>query len=165
MAATHLSESRAYPLNPADMFVQLLPLPLPDLFCQRYVAIPAIREVRDAPPTRDAAGQTRRIVLADGGTMLEILTRVEPPRRFGYALTELTGPLSPLATSIDGVWSVDPAGTGCRVTWSWDVPPRAASAVWACGSSRSCGPATRARPSPSSKDWSSSDSEPARAGC
>jgi len=38
--------------------------------------------------------------------------------------TELTGPLSPLATSIDGVWSVDPAGTGCRVTWSWDVHPQ-----------------------------------------
>ena len=62
MAATHLSESRAYPVSPPDMFAQLMPLPLTDLFSRRYVAIPPIREVRDAPPTWDTVGQTRRIV-------------------------------------------------------------------------------------------------------
>ncbi len=124
MAVTHLSESRAYPVAPADMFAQLLPMPLPDLFSRRYLAIPSVRETRDAPPTWDAVGQRRRIVLADGGTMLETLTLVDPPRAFGYTLTELTGPLSPLASSIDGTWSVDPTGTGCRVTWSWVVHPR-----------------------------------------
>lgn len=121
MAVTNLAQSRAYPLLPADAFDRLLPLPLPDLFCRRYLAIPAIREVRDAPPRWEAAGQTRRIVLADGGTMLETLTRVDRPRSFGYTLTELTGAFSPLVASIDGVWSVDPVGTGARVTWLWDV--------------------------------------------
>jgi hypothetical protein len=124
MAAIHLSESRAYPVAPADMFAQLMPLPLPDLFSRRYVAIPPIREVRDAPPTWDTVGQTRRIVLADGGTMHETLTLVDPPRAFGYTITELTGPLSPLASSVDGTWSVGASGTGCRVTWSWVVHPK-----------------------------------------
>jgi hypothetical protein len=124
MAVTQLSESRAYPVAPADMFAQLLPLPLPELFSRRYVAIPSIREVREAPPAWDAVGQTRRIVLADGGTMLETLTLVDPPRAFGYRITELTGALAPLASAVDGTWSVDPAGTGCRVTWSWVVHPQ-----------------------------------------
>jgi hypothetical protein len=114
MAATHLSESRAYPVAPADMFAQLMPLPLPDLFSRRYVAIPPIREVRDALPTWDTVGQTRRIVLADGGTMHETLTLVDPPRAFGYTITDFTGPLSPLASWVDGTWSVDASGTGCR---------------------------------------------------
>ncbi|MGH3346457.1 MAG: SRPBCC family protein [Nocardioides sp.] len=124
MAATRLSESRAYPLTPADGFARLLPMPLPDLFSRRYLAIPPVRETREQPPTWEAVGQTRRIVLADGGTMLETLTHVEPPLRFGYTLSELTGPLSPLATTIDGEWTVEPAGTGCRISWTWDVHPR-----------------------------------------
>ena len=80
--------------------------------------------MRDAPGAWDSVGQSRRIVLADGGTMLETLTRVDPPTAFGYAITELTGPLSPIASAADGLWAFEAAGTGCRVTWSWDVTPR-----------------------------------------
>jgi hypothetical protein len=118
------SASRTYPLAVDDAFARVLAWPLPEIFSRRFLAFPPIREVREAPPTWDTVGQTRRIVLADGGTMLETLTRVDPPTGFGYAITDLTGPLAPLAESLDGTWSFEPAGTGCRITWTWDVRPR-----------------------------------------
>lgn len=117
------SESRTYPVALDEAFSRVLALPLPELFDRRFLAIPPIREVRDAPEAWDTVGQSRRIVLADGGTMLETLTRVDPPAAFGYAITELTGPLSPIASAADGLWAFEAAGTGSRVTWSWDVTP------------------------------------------
>jgi hypothetical protein len=124
MAVTHLAESRTLPLPVDDAFARVITWPLPEVFRRRYLALPPISEVREAPATWGTVGQTRRIVLADGGTMLETLTRVDPPTAFGYTLTEITGPLAPLATSIDGTWAFDAVGTGSRVTWSWDVHPR-----------------------------------------
>ncbi len=41
-------------------------------------------------------------------------------------LTELRGPLAPLATRIEGSWSFEPAGTGTQVTWTWRAQPRTA---------------------------------------
>ena len=31
--------------------------------------------------------------------------------------------MRPLASSIDGLWSFEKAGTGVRITWSWTVRP------------------------------------------
>lgn len=119
-----LSESRTYPVTVDDAFTRVMAWPLPELFSRRYLAIPPIREVREAPASWDTVGQSRRIVTTDGGTMLETLTRVDPPSAFGYTITDLTGPLSPLVETIDGTWSFAPVGTGCRIGWTWDVHPR-----------------------------------------
>ena len=56
--------------------------------------------------------------------MLETLTEVDRPHGFGYRLTEFTGPLKPLTERVEGRWTVEPAGTGARVTWSWRLHPR-----------------------------------------
>ena len=119
-----LTHSRTYPVAVDDAFDAVLPLPLPQLFRRRYAAIPAIREVRDQAGAWATPGQTRTIVLADGGTMRETLVEVDRPRRFGYRIEELTGPLKPLVETIDGSWTFAPAGTGCRITWAWDLHPR-----------------------------------------
>jgi Polyketide cyclase / dehydrase and lipid transport len=119
-----LAESRAYPAGVARAFDTVLPLPLPFLFAHRYAAIPPIRQVRDQDPVWGTVGQTRRLVLGDGGSILETLTEVERPRTFGYRLTEITGPMKPLATAVDGRFTFEPAGTGVRVTWAWTVHPR-----------------------------------------
>ena len=95
------------------------------LFDRRYAAIPPIRAT-DGPTDWNAVGQSRVIKLADGGTMREELVRVDPPHAFGYVLSGFTGPLKPLAATIEGVWSFEPAGTGTRVTWRWTLHPRSA---------------------------------------
>ena len=122
--AVHLSESRTVPVAPEDAFARTMPMPLDELFTRRSGPIPPIRETRDQPATWDAVGQNRLIVLADGGTMRETLTTVDPPRAFGYDITDLTGAFKLLVASASGLWAFEPDGAGCRVTWSWTLHPR-----------------------------------------
>src|ERR687890_1429482 len=122
--AVELAASRTYPAGVARTFDAVLALPLPYLFGHRYAAIPPVREVRDQDADWGSVGQTRTLVLGDGGTVLETLAAVDRPEGFAYRLTDITGPMKPLATSIDGRFGFEHAGTGVRVTWSWTVHPR-----------------------------------------
>jgi len=111
----------------ARAFDAVLPLPLPTLFSRRYAALPAIREVRDQDGDWGSVGQTRTILLADRSTMRETLVSVVRPDSFGYRIDQLHGPLRPLASSVDGLWTFEEAGTGVRVTWAWTVHPATAA--------------------------------------
>ncbi|WP_024443938.1 SRPBCC family protein [Mycobacterium sp. UM_WGJ] len=138
-----VEQSRTVPATVADTFAGTLQLPLPQLFRRWYGPIPPIKEVRDqtggsasldeaeaklGPPHKRGAwanvGQTRTVVLTGGGSMREELTEVDPPRAFGYRLTDLTGPLAPLVDHVEGRWQFAPAGSGTTVTWSWVIHPR-----------------------------------------
>lgn len=119
----HLESSRAVPVEVGDAFDRLLSHPLPDLMSRPYALLPPIREVRDQVGPWGEVGQTRTIVLADGGTMRERLTDVGRPERFDYVLTDFTGAFKPLVSHVDGRWAFEPAGTGVRVTWSWTLHP------------------------------------------
>lgn len=122
--AVHLSESRTLPVTPEDAFARTMPMPLPDLFTSRSGPIPPIRATREQPETWDTVGQSRTVVLADGGTMRETLTTVDRPHSFGYDLTDVTGAFKLLVGSASGLWAFEPDGTGCRVSWSWTIHPR-----------------------------------------
>jgi hypothetical protein len=119
----HLSYSRTYPAEVERAFDQLLASDLTDLFSRRYIAIPPIRSVRDQPGTWGTPGQTRTVHLADGGTLREELVEVDRPARFAYTISGITGPMKPLVASLDGAWIFEPAGTGVRITWTWEVQP------------------------------------------
>lgn len=134
--ALRLSASRTYPAGVARSFDTTLAMPLPFLFAHRYAAIPPVKQVVLDQEAWDAAGCTRTIVLGDGGTIHETLTEVDRPHLFAYRLTDLTGPMSLLASSVDGRFTFEQAGTGVRITWSWVVHPngrlgRAAMPVFA----------------------------------
>lgn len=118
-----LSYSRTFPADVERAFDEVLPHDLARLFNRRYAAIPPIKIVRDQAGPWSAAGQTRTIALADGGTMREELLEVTRPTRFAYHITAITGPMKPLVQSLDGAWEFEPAGTGVRITWSWQVRP------------------------------------------
>src|SRR3954447_16195100 len=109
-----LSASRTYPAPVERAFDVVLPTPLPELFSRRYAALPPIREVRDQDGEWGTVGQTRTIVLADRGTMRETLVSVDRPRSFGYRISDIAGPMKPLAASVDGLWTFEAAGTGVR---------------------------------------------------
>ncbi len=101
----------------------LIAAPLPTLFDRRALAVSSIREVRDQDGAWGTVGQSRTIVLADGGTLRETLTSVDRPRHFAYTLDRVTGPLKLLAATVDGVWSVDRDRDGVRIGWDWTLHP------------------------------------------
>lgn len=124
MTPIHLTESRAIPVARDDAFTRTLATPLPELFSRRYLAMPPIREVREAPATYDSPGQSRRIMTSDGGQLVETLTHVDAPGSFGYRISDIKGPMKGMVESVAGEWSFAEAGTGTRITWSWAVSPR-----------------------------------------
>ena len=75
-----------------------MPAPLELIFHRRYAALPPVREVRDQQGTWGTVGQTRTIVLADGGTMHEELTSGVSGREFGYRISQVTGPMKALVS-------------------------------------------------------------------
>jgi hypothetical protein len=68
------------------------------------------------------------------GSLEDIRRPFEPGVRTGYRdltairtgtrLSEPTGPLALIVARVEGRWVFEPAGTGVRITWSWDVEPR-----------------------------------------
>lgn len=126
-----MSHSRTFPIEVDRAFADVLALPLPLLFSNRHLVIGPITEVRDAVGEWDTVGKGRTIVLAGKpeATMRETLMSLDPPRSFGYELTDLTGPLKALATRIEGTWEFAPAGTGVRITWTWRVHPPSPAAA------------------------------------
>ena len=71
--------------------------------------------------------------------MREELVTLDRPHRFGYELTQITGPMAPLVDRVEGEWRFEPAGTGTRVTWAWVLHPRRASPRPSYASSRGGG--------------------------
>jgi hypothetical protein len=120
----HFAYSRTFPAGVKRAFDELLPFALPGLFTRRFAAIPPIKAVTDQDGEWGAPGQTRTIHLSGGGTMREELLEVTSPRRFAYRISDITGPMKVLATSIDGAWEFEKAGTGVRISWLWRVHPR-----------------------------------------
>jgi hypothetical protein len=112
------------PVESSLAFDRLISASLTEIFSKRYAAFPAIREVRDQPDDWGVVGQTREILLADGGRLRETLTEVDPPRSYSYVLDEIHGPLRPFVSKVDGTWSVTPQGEGCLVGWSWTMYPK-----------------------------------------
>jgi hypothetical protein len=118
-----LRYSRTYPTTVERAYDALIVVPLSEIFDQRYLLIPPITTVRDQSGPWEQPGETRTIVLADGGTMHERLTQATRPERFRYEIDAVTGMLKPLVEHVEGEWSFAPAGTGVRVTWTWLVRP------------------------------------------
>ena len=120
MSDVHLEESRTVPLPLEEAFDRVLPMPLDELFVRRYGPIPAIKGT-EQDGAWGTVGQTRKILFADPGTMQERLTLVERPHRFGYTVSDITGPMKFLASTFDGRWTFIPDADGTRITWAWDV--------------------------------------------
>jgi hypothetical protein len=123
-----VAQSRVLPTQPDAVLRAALDIPLPTLLHRRHGPFPPIRTV--AGQTRWAqAGDSRTIVPAGGGSMRETLTGVDAPRSFGYAITEIAGPMALLVSHIDGRWTFDPQGAGTRVSWQWTLHPKSALTV------------------------------------
>ena len=124
MTTRHLEESRSFPVSVEVAYQQVLTVPLPQIFGRRYWAIAPITEViGQEGEWGTTVGQTRTIKMSDGASMLETLTVIEKPSRFGYTIGNVKGMLKLLVSAATGVWAFEPDGAGVRVSWSWDVTP------------------------------------------
>lgn len=117
--------SRTVAVEQTAAFDRLLAAPLPEIFSRRFAAFPPVRGVADQPDHWGVVGQSRQIVLADGSRLHETLTSVDRPHGFAYLLADIQGPLRPFVRTIDGAWSVSPAGAGSRIGWAWTLHPTA----------------------------------------
>ncbi|MEZ0051535.1 hypothetical protein ABIA30_002543 [Mycobacterium sp. MAA66] len=121
-----VEQSRTVPVSVADAFSGTAPIPLNELFCRWYGPIPPIRAVRNQTGIWDAVGQTRTILLTGGGSMAETLTSFDEPHSFSYTLSDITGPMAPLVSGVNGEWVFEPVGTGTKITWRWTLHRRSA---------------------------------------
>ena len=119
----NVQESRAVPVPVEEAYRRVLPAPLTEVFDHWYGPIPSVREVTDQEGEWGTVGQSRTIRTADGGSMREELTTVEPPLGFGYTISDVTGPMKLLVSTLEGSWRFEPAGTGVRITWAWTIHP------------------------------------------
>lgn len=123
-----VERSRAVAAAPEAAFAAALDIPLPRLLHRRYGPFPPIKAVTGQTGW-ERAGDSRTIVPAGGGSMRETLTAVDGPRSFGYAVTDITGPMALLVGRVEGTWSFTPAGAGTQVMWRWVLHPRSALAA------------------------------------
>ncbi|HET9423345.1 MAG TPA: SRPBCC family protein [Nocardioides sp.] len=116
-----LSSSTVVGATPEAAFDGVLAAPLPELFVERSGPIPPIRECTGQEGAWGDVGQTRTVVLADGGRNLETLVAADRPGSYRYRLTDFSGPMKALVRSIDGEFAFAAEGNGTRVTWSWEM--------------------------------------------
>jgi len=124
----HVEESRTYPVALERAYERTAPADLTRLMSRRYLVLPPLKDVRDQTPGTwgSQVGASRTLATTDGGTMREELVATEPPHRFAYELTGITGPMKPLVARVEGEWRFEPAGGGTTVTWAWTLHPTSA---------------------------------------
>lgn len=87
-------------------------------FYPKSGVLPAVAEVNDQTGGWDAAGQTRTVVMSDGGTFVETLRSATEPL-FAYDLTEFTGFFGLLVAHGHSEWRVVADGDGSSIAWTY----------------------------------------------
>jgi hypothetical protein len=117
MASSAKAEGFA-PAKPDRTFAIMTPSD-PTRFYPRFGPIPAIVKVEDQTGDWDAVGQSRKLTLSDGGTLIERLKVVDAPRRFAYELTDFTGFFGNLVAFAEAEWDFDASVEGTRIRWTY----------------------------------------------
>lgn len=113
------AKAEAYaPAKPDRTFAIMTPSD-PTRFYPKFGPIPAIVKVEDQTGAWDAEGQSRKLTLSDGGTLVERLTLVDAPRRFTYRLSDFTGFFANLVAFAEAEWDFDASIEGTRVRWTY----------------------------------------------
>lgn len=106
------------PASPAQTFAIMTPVD-PSRFYPRFRVIPATVAVRDQTGAWDAEGQSRQLMLSDGGSVVETLTSVQAPHRFVYELTDFRGVFGALVDHARAEWLFTAEEQGTRVRWTY----------------------------------------------
>ena len=91
--------------------------------------MPAVVEVRDQTGGWDSPGQTRQLMLSDGGSVVETLVRVDPPAdgasgTFVYELSRFQKLFGRIVSGARAVWVYTPDPLGTRIEWTYTYTAR-----------------------------------------
>ena len=92
-------------------------------FYPRFGPLPAVIEVRDQKGAWDAAGQTRQLMLSDGGSVVEHLELVEAPHRFEYRLSDFQKLFGRLVSGARAEWRYTALSGGTSIRWTYTFEP------------------------------------------
>jgi hypothetical protein len=90
--------------------------------------LPAVIEVRDQTGSWDKPGQTRQLMLSDGGWVIEHTTDVEPDGFFAYDLTDFQRVFKRLVDHARAEWTFTAVDGGTNIHWSYTFFPLNAGA-------------------------------------
>lgn len=116
--STHSASASAHVAAPPHVVFPRLTQHDATRFYPKSGVLPAVVEVRDQTGGWDAAGQTRTVVMSDGGTFVETLRAVTEPR-FAYDLTRFTGFFGTLVARARSEWIVEADGDGSSIAWTY----------------------------------------------
>lgn len=121
-----VEQSLVIPVGVEEAFERTLPAPIPAIFGNWHGPLPPVKQVLGQDGEWGAVGQTRTLRMAGGGSVREELISVEPPKSFGYRLTDIKGPLAQLISTVEGAFVFLPVDGGTEVTWRWTIQPKSA---------------------------------------
>jgi hypothetical protein len=101
----------------------------PPGFYPKFGPLPAVTKVRDQSGAWDAVGQTRTLLLSDGGSVAETITDYRSNEFFGYELTEFQKLFAKLVSGARAEWSFSAVPAGTRIYWTYTFFPRRGTAL------------------------------------
>ena len=96
----------------------------PARFYPTFGPLPATVGVREQSGPWDTVGQTRRLLLSDGGHVIETITDVERNAFFAYELTDFQRLFKRLVVSARSEWTFTAVNGGTLVHWTYEFFPR-----------------------------------------
>ncbi|MBH0129400.1 SRPBCC family protein [Salinibacterium sp. NK8237] len=91
----------------------------PGQFYPRFGPLPAVVTVLEQSGTWNAVGHSRRLVLSDGGHVIETITDADAPELFAYELSDFQKLFGMLVSGARAEWRFDDRSTGSRIRWSY----------------------------------------------
>jgi hypothetical protein len=101
----------------------------PVRFYPKSGPLPGVVGVRHQTGDWDTVGRSRRLLLSDGGSVVERLETVVPDELFVYKLTQFRRLLGRLVDHGRAEWRFSTEGTGSRIRWTYTFFPRRGSHV------------------------------------
>jgi hypothetical protein len=114
-SATAVAVARA---NPKQAYVISGPLD-PTTFYPRSGLLPAVVSVQDQSGNWDTIGRTRRLMLSDGGHVIETITDTDSPTYFAYELSDFQKLFGALVSGARAEWRFERVAHGTRISWTY----------------------------------------------
>jgi len=91
----------------------------PTKFYPKYGPLPAVVEVRDQSGSWDTVGRTRRLMLSDGGHVIETITDAASPNYFAYELSDFQKLFGLLVSGARAEWRFEREESGTSIRWTY----------------------------------------------
>lgn len=91
----------------------------PTTFYPKSGPLPAVVEVRNQTGTWDTVGRTRKLILSDGGHVIETITDANSPAYFAYELTDFQKLFGALVDHARAEWRFISEGERTSIRWTY----------------------------------------------